>query len=107
MIECTHKNVMVVINMGLITEFCIKHGRFVNDTICGQCSDREGGFDHPPMEAEFPRRSDEEIKSVHNVCKSCPLFKVHEQTCSKMPYQVIPTDIWSQHPSNHCPEKQW
>lgn len=105
MIDCKHKNVIAILNNGVQCEMCHLLGRTVNDTICSKCKSREGEMARPPVEVDFPRRSDEELRSITTTCYGCPLLKDH--MCSKMKQELNPPDIAAQHPSKHCPEDRW
>ena len=107
MIECESKHVTAILNRGIICELCTKHMKMVNATICSKCPDHNGRGEKLPIEVDFPRRSKEEIEAVHSICNGCPMFDVKTQLCSQMPMEMHPTDIYAQHPSNHCPEKLW
>jgi hypothetical protein len=80
----------------------------VNDAICSACSDCEGECpkEHIP-DLHFPERSEEELNQIRSVCNECPLFRIKEQQCEKMLYEIAPVDIVAQHPNNHCPENKW
>jgi len=108
MIDCKHKWPMVITNRGFNTEFCTLYGKSVNDTICSQCEDCEGKTpkEHVPN-VHFPRRNEEELQQIKQVCDGCPLLRLKHQTCKKMPGEDHPVDIVAQHPNNHCPEDKW
>lgn len=108
MIKCKHKHQYAAINRGFMVQFCRKHGKLVNDTICRNCKDQDGSFDpQPVIETDFLERSAEEIKATYRVCSGCPMFEAQTQTCKSRPGEILPVDIISQNPSEHCPENQW
>jgi hypothetical protein len=105
MLSCKHKTAIAILNNGVTSEFCALFGRTVNDTICSSCVNKQGEMAHPPVEVDFPRRSDEELRVISDTCYGCPLLKDHR--CSKMKQELNPPDIAAQHPSKHCPEDLW
>lgn len=107
MIDCEHKHVMPVLNQGVVQEWCFKHGKSVNDTICLACSDRCGTMQNVPVQIGFPRRSDQEIAAVKLVCDGCPILLLASQTCKRKSVGYNPVDIYAQNPANHCPEGKW
>lgn len=107
MIECKHKWQYVVTNRGITTFYCTLHQKSVNDEICSNCADCEGETLKPIVpEMAFPKRTDEEVRAIHGICKGCPLM-TKDHLCKKMYPENNPVDIVAQHPSNHCPEKLW
>lgn len=106
MLDCKHKDEFGAINRGLVVLSCKLHKKLVNDTICSQCPNREGKSDKV-IEADFLRRSDEELARVKNVCKTCPHFTPHNQRCKKKFGEPIPIDVVAQNPAEHCPENRW
>jgi hypothetical protein len=104
MIRCSHKNVMVDLNRGVVTEMCLLHGKFVDDVICGDCSDCEDCDPKHIEDFHFPRRSEEELSAVSKVCAGCPLRNVGTGRCQRMTGELLPILTLNQHPSTHCPE---
>jgi hypothetical protein len=98
---------MPVLNQGIYSRFCMLHRKFVNDTICEGCDDKDGVTPQHSTAYDFPKRNELEIIQIRQVCEGCPLFQVLEQTCKKIPSNPHPTDIIAQHPNNHCPEDKW
>jgi len=109
MIECEHRWPYFVTNRGLMTFHCSKHHRPINDDICSTCSDREGEMPKVPftVDTAFPRRNEEEIQAVYQICKGCPRLHPEKKVCLNMYPEIHPPDIVAQHPSNHCPENKW
>jgi len=107
--ECHHRWPFFITNLGLQTWWCKLHHKSVNDDICSTCSDREGETPKdtitPPE--DYPRRRDEEIEMIYQVCKGCPLLNKATKVCKSMHPEIHPTDIVAQHPSVHCPERKW
>ena len=107
MIDCKHKHCVVAMNVGYTLEKCNLFQMLVNDEICGNCDSCEGKMTQPPVEVDFLKRNDHELKAISMVCNQCPLFDLKSQMCKKYKGLPVPVSSWSQHPSNHCPEHQW
>jgi len=108
MIDCKYKWPLFDTRRGLTTYVCLRHCCSVNDDICSQCPEIGGKTPKPPLEIDikYPRRTDEEIQIVYQMCKECPMLG-QDKVCQLMKGEAHPTDIVAQHPANHCPRNKW